>query len=70
MTEWQPIETAPRDRTQILVWDGRDISIALSGSFGAWHGTIGGELVAEYDGYLTYLKPTHWMPLPNAPVLR
>lgn len=60
-TEWQPIETAPKDYTNILVWnDGgahRDgwVSIAYWNDDG-WISPFGG----EYD-------PTHWQPLPEPP---
>ena len=61
--QWQPIETAPKDYTNILVWnDGgahRDgwVSIAYWNDDG-WISPFGG----EYD-------PTHWMPLPEPPQL-
>jgi len=74
MGEWQPIETAPRDGTQILLF--------VSGSrieIGSWHvdrGYSGNEeptwLKNDYDdsstGYAsTPLTPLYWMPLPEAP---
>lgn len=57
--EWQPIETAPRDGTWLLLWDG---GCRLIGHFyppeGRWDNADGDEL-----------KPTHWTPLPEPPVL-
>ena len=58
---WQPIETAPRDGSQILVWDGKDVFIAWCCK-GRW----------MYDDlmespYLTPWHPTHWQPLPSPP---
>lgn len=80
--DWQPIETAPKDGTKILIWrDGwdyapvawRDAIDCDEGSFGAWvfadHLCLG-----VGDGCLGWNEdiedghmPTHWMPLPAAP---
>lgn len=60
MTEWQPIETAPKNFQQILVYipyldDPENIQIALNNN-GKWENHID----STYE-----LKPTHWMPLPK-----
>ena len=77
MSDWQPIDTAPKDGTWILLGGGRtddekgDRSIAvgqwtnyLNGSETEWHWQF-----AWYDGgyYGFYEEPTHWMQLPKAP---
>ena len=64
--EWQPIETAPKNETRILVCatlrgaslgSGRDVAIAW------WD--------AHYEiwvtGFQNNPEPTHWMPLPEPP---
>jgi len=65
--EWRPIESAPRDGTEILCWPGlRKPETAVTG---AWLDTRGGpcwvELgVGHHNGYW---RPTHWLPLPKGP---
>lgn len=76
--EWQPIETAPKDGTWILVYgkgtkdesEPRKIAVAqftnwLNGTYrkGWWW------QFAWYDGgyYGEFDRATHWMPLPDAP---
>ena len=73
--EWQPIETAPKDGTEILgvylngkydpeysiiEWDGK-----------GWVGKCEGfrAIEREDDFHVDYFTPycTHWMPLPKAP---
>ena len=62
-TAWQPIETAPRDGTTVLLWlvDGQmmiDGEYAIQGfhSARAWRTEF--HVTAE---------PTHWQPLPTPP---
>lgn len=73
MSEWQPIETAPKDGTMILVWDESSSPGVVAAYFLSethddeeWSGWIyGDQLLADADpeGPL----PTHWMPLPEPP---
>lgn len=61
---WQPIETAPKDGTPILVWAPDDDFSAMSGidliwwDLGQWLFSV----AISYGG-----RPTHWMPVPVAP---
>lgn len=67
--KWQPIETAPRDGTEILIYPCKDSS---------WFSSPHDRDVAHWDGrgwYLSIddcvasyaLSPTHWMPLEEPP---
>jgi Lar family restriction alleviation protein len=58
---WQPIETAPRDGTKFLAWDGEEL-IAWRYE-GRW--IYGQEMESPY---LTHWSPTHWQPLPIPPI--
>lgn len=58
---WQPIETAPRDGTIILAYDGCSVQ-SITWREDRW--------VTDWDHDPTYEdggSPTHWMPLPEAP---
>lgn len=62
---WQPIETAPKNGTKILVawinqWKtGPHIEVCETGEEGGWF--------YSYDGDQPQSDPTHWMPLPEPP---
>jgi len=71
--QWQPIETAPRDETDILVAGGTCGNECVSCEF---HGaTFRGVAIAHWDkreqwfsgGECDYYHPTHWMPIPSPP---
>lgn len=54
---WQPIESAPKDKTQILVWDNACIIAYYETALDGWR-----------DAQEMFpLEPTHWMPLPEPP---
>lgn len=56
---WQPIETAPKDATRVLLVRGD--SPTMHTAFwrdGRW----------DCGGYFYFNKPTHWMPLPPPPI--
>ncbi len=70
---WQPIETAPKDGSPLLLyrpWDDKTMA-RDSGYPGAiWHSGGWGKSAFPGDtfrGEATYGKPTHWMPLPPPP---
>lgn len=68
MMEWQPIDTAPKDGTRILVYDafyaGR-IAVCQFDSYFEWV-ERGADYATEVWG-LGEMSPTHWMPLPEPP---
>lgn len=74
---WQPIDTAPRDGTWVLVCGGitDDEDSARSHAVAQWSNYLNGGTTdwhwqfAWYDGgyYGRYEDPTHWMPLPPPP---
>jgi hypothetical protein len=69
MNPWNPIETAPKDGTMILLYVGAfedDYAVAFwSGEY--WH--IGNpKYVKDGDKFnFEFGKPTHWMLLPPPP---
>ena len=60
MSEWQPIETAPRDGSDVLIWcDTGKICIAhFDYATFAWWSDLSTRECPD---------PTHWMPLPAPP---
>ena len=74
---WQPIELAPKDGTQVLLfglWAGEIHGISETPTFdiGAWHGG-GSDFGPEWwdlstgDAYACWMKPTHFMRIPHPP---
>lgn len=76
MSEWKPIETAPRDGTEILLcwideggpndtvqmlWDDEAQNAMFSHIIGMWRTFSGSCTWTEHNGG----GPTHWMPLPT-----
>lgn len=76
MTDWQPIETAPKDGTRVDLWTGgRRVTGAFYKDDGwtVWvrwvrdkRQTSGG-LPTGTHRYTGVDSPTHWMPLPEPP---
>jgi hypothetical protein len=74
MSEWQPIETAPKDGTVIDLWAGQRRP-------GCFYERIDDPLTGEVYGegwsqqyventsnsFRVFEDPTHWMPLPEPP---
>jgi uncharacterized protein DUF551 len=75
---WQPIETAPKDGTVLLLYGGEDDNAGHVGEKyqtfcrspcrGMWDGNEWLMALAE-AGYVGVCRnnPTHWMPLPEPP---
>ena len=77
MSEWQPISTAPKDGTRILVFDvsehygdepkGTNITVVRYVSYSKKdYRSPGGYWDSPY-GPCRADNATHWMPLPNPP---
>ncbi len=63
MTEWLPIETAPKDGTKVLLHCDKFVPIVCEWHGGSWR-NIWGEFESTWP---SKWKPTHWMPLPPSP---
>jgi hypothetical protein len=63
MEEWLPIETAPRNEDDVLLWVGRVEIGYLSNVSGRW--------LSRDERHIherpKRLEPVCWMPLPSAP---
>jgi hypothetical protein len=64
--QWQPIETAPKDGTRVLVFEATyGMAVAAWDSYWQWV-ERGADYATEVWGNGT-IEPTHWMPLPQPP---
>jgi hypothetical protein len=63
---WQPIETAPRDGSSMLLCANRWITV------GCWHRaqSCWASNGPAYTRYPAHEQPTHWMPAPDVPTRR
>lgn len=63
MTEWKPIETAPKTDDPILVaYDDGTVEVVDDSDETDWQPYTGGSRFCS--------SPTHWMELPAAPITR
>lgn len=68
---WKPIEAAPKDGSEVLLWLPAPYSrIAKARWFDLWENWQEGEFPSDQDEYsgIGCQLPTHYMPLPAAPV--
>lgn len=64
MSNWQPIETAPEDGTDVLVWtpyEERPVIATFDTDSGAWREC------ETFSAWTPGAEPTFWMPLPEPP---
>ena len=69
MSEWQPIETAPKDGTTILVNDTTGTcpwAAARYSAFHEWSGWAYDDDILQ-DACPNGPQPTHWFDVPEAP---
>lgn len=71
MREWQPIETAPKDGSAILLAGpfehGCIIAFWSDPSIGDTEPSDSGWYEFEWSGNPIHGQPTHWSPIPNIP---
>ncbi len=71
-SEWQPIETAPKDGTSIMIYTdnceyGFGLVETISHSACAFYSKTKGYFISDAWNDINYKSPTHWRPLPEAP---
>ena len=64
-SDWQPIETAPKDGTWILIFRGHDADWTFNYALVYWDD----HFMCWHDGdyHSDYYRPNHWMPLSEPP---
>lgn len=79
--DWQPIETAPKDGTVVLIYQGKEECCCATAKYvDTSHkelevvGQKGKKVISEWVEYTSgywdadgFYDPTHWMPLPEPP---
>ncbi len=69
--QWQPIETAPKDGTTIIIFDSYSDDKSIDG-YGVctarWDYSLKWWIMHQrYSNVISLINPTHWMPLPQPP---
>lgn len=71
---WQPIETAPKDGTQLLFWTVHDtVEVGEWFQITSFHYEVAGDNLYRRvphtygNSWNTQSQPTHWAPLPPGP---
>lgn len=64
-SQWQPMDTAPKDGTRVLVTGSRYLPVAAF--YGVYHPNAKGKPEWRVCPSGHRLDPTHWMPLPEPP---
>lgn len=65
---WLPIETAPKDGTRVILWDGEEVRTGgcrWESWYNEWVEAV--VPVGYENGVSAVDNPTHWMPLPEPP---
>ena len=64
---WRPIEEAPKDWTDVLVFSPEHEGFNCDGVFSAFYDTDEAGWSTHGPGHSIRLHPTHWQPLPTPP---
>ena len=64
--QWQPIETAPKAGTWVMLYESNGYEWGVDCTHWLASMNLHGEWV-DQDDCLVVRHPTHWMPLPEAP---
>lgn len=67
MSEWQPIDTAPKDGTEILIWYKDWLGEKGLIVSAHWHAPEGREFDHTWEHSLGFGDADMWMPLPGPP---
>lgn len=71
MSEWQDIESAPKDGTPVFLWWDGDFAPIARWENNRWMFAMAQSWPSGFPEQITHAflghPPTHWMPLPEPP---
>lgn len=69
MSQWQPIETAPKDLSAVLIWN-PSTAQGKGAVFVGIYMAVRGEGEPSWMCFPSSVRaePTHWMPIPSPPL--